>query len=46
MLTDRTFFFFQPHEDGPLFYPVVSTISLGSHTFLDFYRPISEDNQV
>ncbi|CAC5378474.1 ALKBH6 [Mytilus coruscus] len=34
-----------PHEDGPLFYPVVSTISLGSHTFLDFYRPISEDTQ-
>ena len=29
--------FFQPHEDGPLFYPVVSTISLGSHTLLDFY---------
>ncbi|GFS16258.1 alpha-ketoglutarate-dependent dioxygenase alkB homolog 6 [Elysia marginata] len=26
-----------PHEDGPLFYPVVSTISLGSHTVLDFY---------
>lgn len=29
-----------PHEDGPLFYPTVSTISLGSHTLLDFYRPM------
>ncbi|GFO41767.1 alpha-ketoglutarate-dependent dioxygenase alkb homolog 6 [Plakobranchus ocellatus] len=27
-----------PHEDGPLFFPVVSTISLGSHTLLDFYH--------
>jgi hypothetical protein len=41
-------FVFQPHEDGPLYYPTVSTISLGSHTLLDFYRPIidtqSDDN--
>ena len=29
--------YLQPHEDGPLFYPTVSTISLGSHTLLDFY---------
>ncbi|KAH9519443.1 Alpha-ketoglutarate-dependent dioxygenase alkB 6 [Bulinus truncatus] len=29
-----------PHEDGPLFYPVVSTINLASHTFLDFYHPL------
>ncbi|XP_009192475.1 alpha-ketoglutarate-dependent dioxygenase alkB homolog 6 isoform X4 [Papio anubis] len=28
-----------PHEDGPLYYPTVSTISLGSHTVLDFYEP-------
>ncbi|KXJ18223.1 Alpha-ketoglutarate-dependent dioxygenase alkB-like 6 [Exaiptasia diaphana] len=27
-----------PHEDGPLFYPVVSTINLGSHTVLNFYH--------
>ncbi|XP_002740837.1 putative RNA/DNA demethylase ALKBH6 [Saccoglossus kowalevskii] len=27
-----------PHEDGPLFYPVISTISLGGHTLLDFYH--------
>lgn len=26
-----------PHEDGPAFYPTVSTISLDSHTLLDFY---------
>ncbi|KAK3753621.1 hypothetical protein QZH41_014728, partial [Actinostola sp. cb2023] len=29
-----------PHEDGPLFYPVVSTINLGSHSVLNFYRHI------
>ncbi|XP_059142156.1 alpha-ketoglutarate-dependent dioxygenase alkB homolog 6-like [Physella acuta] len=27
-----------PHEDGPLYFPTVSTISLGSHTVLDFYH--------
>lgn len=26
-------------EDGPLYYPTVSTISLGSHTMLDLYEP-------
>ncbi|XP_075042943.1 putative RNA/DNA demethylase ALKBH6 [Mixophyes fleayi] len=40
-----------PHEDGPLYYPTVTTISLGSHTVLDFYLPLSretsqEDDQV
>ncbi|KAK2906353.1 alpha-ketoglutarate-dependent dioxygenase alkB homolog 6 [Channa argus] len=30
-----------PHEDGPLYHPTVTTISLGSHTLLDFYKPIS-----
>ena len=35
----------QPHEDGPLYYPTVSTISLGSHTVLDLYEPRqSEDD--
>lgn len=29
----------QPHEDGPLYYPTVSTISLGSHTMLDLCEP-------
>ncbi|XP_063794037.1 alpha-ketoglutarate-dependent dioxygenase alkB homolog 6 [Pseudophryne corroboree] len=31
-----------PHEDGPLYYPTVTTISLGSHTVLDFYLPLSQ----
>ncbi|XP_076167515.1 putative RNA/DNA demethylase ALKBH6 [Ptiloglossa arizonensis] len=26
------------HSDGPLFYPIVTTISCGSHTLLDFYK--------
>ncbi|CAM4701132.1 unnamed protein product [Caretta caretta] len=30
-----------PHEDGPLYFPTVTTISLGSHTLLDFYHPFS-----
>ena len=34
-------FVLQPHEDGPAFYPTVSTISLGSHTLLDFYYHIN-----
>ncbi|XP_078671529.1 putative RNA/DNA demethylase ALKBH6 isoform X1 [Branchiostoma floridae x Branchiostoma belcheri] len=29
-----------PHEDGPLFYPTVTTVNLGSHTLLDFYKPL------
>ncbi|XP_021347351.1 alpha-ketoglutarate-dependent dioxygenase alkB homolog 6-like isoform X2 [Mizuhopecten yessoensis] len=32
-----------PHEDGSLFFPTVSTISLGSHTLLDFYYHIKQD---
>ena len=27
-----------PHLDGPMFYPTICTISLGSHTVLDFYK--------
>ncbi|KAM9224767.1 alpha-ketoglutarate-dependent dioxygenase alkB homolog 6 isoform 2-T4 [Dugong dugon] len=34
----------QPHEDGPLYYPTISTISLGSHTMLDLYEPWQPDN--
>uniref|UniRef100_A0AC34F293 Fe2OG dioxygenase domain-containing protein n=1 Tax=Panagrolaimus sp. ES5 TaxID=591445 RepID=A0AC34F293_9BILA len=30
------------HTDGPAFFPMVSTISLGSHTFLDLYEPIND----
>ncbi|KAK0135776.1 Alpha-ketoglutarate-dependent dioxygenase alkB 6 [Merluccius polli] len=29
-----------PHVDGPLYHPTVTTVSLGSHTLLDFYRPL------
>ncbi|KAG9478232.1 hypothetical protein GDO78_013303 [Eleutherodactylus coqui] len=44
-------FILQPHEDGPLYYPTVTTISLGSHTLLDFYLPLNrqlsdEEDQV
>ncbi|XP_051961831.1 alpha-ketoglutarate-dependent dioxygenase alkB homolog 6-like [Xyrauchen texanus] len=31
-----------PHEDGPLYHPTVTTISLGSHTLLDLYSPVCE----
>ncbi|KAI6147815.1 hypothetical protein BKA82DRAFT_4355004 [Pisolithus tinctorius] len=27
-----------PHEDGPSYYPVVATISLGSHTIFHYFR--------
>jgi len=27
-----------PHEDGPLYFPVISTISLGCHTVLNFTK--------
>lgn len=30
------------HYDGPLFYDLISTLSLGSHTVLNFDRPHSE----
>ncbi|XP_012706509.2 alpha-ketoglutarate-dependent dioxygenase alkB homolog 6 [Fundulus heteroclitus] len=29
-----------PHQDGPLYHPTVTTVSLGSHALLDFYRPV------
>lgn len=32
--------------DGPLFDPTICTISLGSYTLLDFYKPLSEENTV
>uniref|UniRef100_UPI00398E7387 alpha-ketoglutarate-dependent dioxygenase alkB homolog 6 n=1 Tax=Pristiophorus japonicus TaxID=55135 RepID=UPI00398E7387 len=34
-----------PHEDGPLYFPTVTTISLGSSTLLDFYHPIKKENE-
>ncbi len=32
-----------PHLDGPMYHPIVSTISLGCHTLLDFYKPLPDD---
>lgn len=29
-----------PHTDGPLFHPVITTISLGSHTVLNFHEDL------
>jgi len=36
-------FLHQPHTDGPLYYPTVTTVSLGDHTVLDFYKPLESD---
>ncbi|XP_012219453.2 alpha-ketoglutarate-dependent dioxygenase alkB homolog 6 [Linepithema humile] len=33
------------HTDGSLFYPVVMTISCGSHTLLDFYKRLDTTEQ-
>ncbi|CAJ0572525.1 unnamed protein product, partial [Mesorhabditis spiculigera] len=33
-----------PHTDGPAFYPLVSTINLGSHTLLDIYDQVDPQN--
>ncbi|XP_065353079.1 alpha-ketoglutarate-dependent dioxygenase alkB homolog 6 [Cloeon dipterum] len=32
------------HTDGPLFYPTVTTISCGSHTVLEFFKPRNNDD--
>lgn len=32
------------HFDGPLFYPTISTLSIGSHTVLEFNFPPKNDN--
>nr|XP_045598452.1 alpha-ketoglutarate-dependent dioxygenase alkB homolog 6-like isoform X2 [Procambarus clarkii] len=29
-----------PHVDGPMFYPTISTINVGSHSVLDLYTPL------
>jgi len=31
-----------PHLDGSLFYPTITTISLSSHTVLNFYAPVTD----
>ncbi|XP_064484369.1 alpha-ketoglutarate-dependent dioxygenase alkB homolog 6-like [Ornithodoros turicata] len=33
-----------PHEDGPLYYPVVTTVNLNSHAVLNFYRARKPEN--
>jgi alkylated DNA repair protein alkB family protein 6 len=33
-----------PHTDGPVYYPIVTTMSLQSHTVIEFYRPIDNEN--
>lgn len=34
-----------PHSDGPLFHPIISTISCGSHTVLEFTAaPATDDD--
>lgn len=33
------------HFDGPLFYPTISTVSIGSHTVLEFHQPRSQDEE-
>ncbi|PAA66426.1 hypothetical protein BOX15_Mlig009985g1 [Macrostomum lignano] len=33
-----------PHHDGSLYEPTVATVSLGSHTLLDFYSPVPADS--
>ncbi|VDM61921.1 unnamed protein product [Angiostrongylus costaricensis] len=32
-----------PHTDGSAFYRLVSTVTLGSHTLLDLYKPINQE---
>lgn len=34
-----------PHEDGPLYYPVVTNITLNSHAVIDFYRPRKKEEE-
>ncbi|XP_014219511.1 alpha-ketoglutarate-dependent dioxygenase alkB homolog 6 [Copidosoma floridanum] len=34
------------HTDGPLFHPIVTTISCGSHTLLEFYKRHETENNI
>jgi alkylated DNA repair protein alkB family protein 6 len=36
---------FKPHEDGPSYFPVVATISLGSHAVFHYYSYKSEGSE-
>lgn len=33
------------HFDGPLFYPTISTLSVGSHTILEFHQPRRDEEE-
>lgn len=33
------------HFDGSLFYPTISTISVGSHTVIEFNKPMNRDDE-
>ncbi|XP_060524583.1 alpha-ketoglutarate-dependent dioxygenase alkB homolog 6 [Cylas formicarius] len=35
-----------PHTDGPLFYPIISTVSCGSHTVLEFLENNDNRNKI
>lgn len=35
-----------PHFDGPLFYPTITTLSVGSHAVLEFNKPRSDDDDI
>ena len=34
--------FEQPHEDGPLYFPVVGNLTMGSHSVLNLYKPMRD----
>ena len=35
----------QPHLDGPLYYPTIATVNLGSHTVLNYYSMTDRNQQ-
>lgn len=37
---------FQGHSDGPLFHPIVTTITCGSHTLLEFTKRLDTNDDV
>jgi alkylated DNA repair protein alkB family protein 6 len=34
-----------PHEDGPAYYPITATVSLGSHTVLEIYKKTKDGDR-
>ncbi|KAG7154185.1 Alpha-ketoglutarate-dependent dioxygenase alkB 6-like [Homarus americanus] len=35
-----------PHVDGPMFYPTITTINVGSHSVLEFYTPLNSNEEM